>query len=145
MLSCNGDSGWQPSEPICHDSEMRRPTIFVLVLLALVAVACSDGNDVESGGTTTTIDVSVTSQTETFALVFTIQINVPTTGDYEFFTNSDDGSILYIDGSVVVDNDGLHGPASVANSTTLTAGLHDLRVEFFEKGGGEVLGSFADD
>jgi YVTN family beta-propeller protein len=90
-------------------------------------------------GTSTTIDVLVTSQTETFALVFTIQINVPTTGDYEFFTNSDDGSILYIDGSVVVDNDGLHGAASVANSTTLNAGLHDLRVEFFEKSGGEVL------
>jgi len=35
---------------------MRRPTIFVVVLLALVAVACSDGNDVGSGGTTTTID-----------------------------------------------------------------------------------------
>ena len=35
---------------------MRRPTILVLVLLALVAAACSNGNGVESGGTTTTID-----------------------------------------------------------------------------------------
>jgi YVTN family beta-propeller protein len=90
-------------------------------------------------GTSTTIDVSVTSQTETFALVFTIQIDVPTTGDYEFYTNSDDGSVLYIDGAVVVDNDGLHAPVSVANLTTLSAGQHLLRVEFFEKGGGQIL------
>ncbi len=90
-------------------------------------------------GTSPVISLSVTSQTETFGLVFTIQIDVPTSGDYEFYTNSDDGSILYIDGNVVVDNDGLHAPRSVANLTTLAAGLHTLRVEFFEKGGGQVL------
>ncbi|MDH4016915.1 MAG: PA14 domain-containing protein, partial [Actinomycetota bacterium] len=94
---------------------------------------------IETGGTSPTIGVSVTSETNYFGLVFTNQINVPTSGDYEFYTNSDDGSILYIDGQVVVDNDGLHGPRTVANSVTLTAGLHDLRVEFFEKGGGEVI------
>ncbi len=94
---------------------------------------------IETGGTSPTIGVSVTSETNYFGLVFTHQVNVPTTGDYEFYTNSDDGSILYIDGQVVVDNDGLHAPRTVANSVTLTAGLHDLRVEFFEKGGGEVI------
>ncbi len=90
-------------------------------------------------GTSTAISLSVTTEVETFALVFTIQIDVPTTGDYEFYTNSDDGSILYVDGNIVVDNDGLHAPVSVASLTTLTAGLHTLRVEFFEKGGGQVL------
>ncbi len=90
-------------------------------------------------GTSTVIEEAVTTLTEDFGLVFTIQIDVPTTGDYEFYTRSDDGSILYVDGAPVVNNDGLHAPATVANSVTLSAGLHDLRVEFFERSGGEVL------
>jgi YVTN family beta-propeller protein len=92
-----------------------------------------------ASGQSSTIRLTVTSQTDTFGLVFTNSLQVPTTGDYEFFTNSDDGSRLYIDGQLVVDNDELHGPLVVANSVTLSAGEHTLRVEFFEKTGGEVL------
>jgi YVTN family beta-propeller protein len=90
-------------------------------------------------GQSATIGVSVTTQVDTFGLVFTRALNAPTAGAYEFFTNSDDGSRLYIDGSLVVDNDGLHGPRVIANTVNLTAGAHTLRVEFFEKTGGEVL------
>ncbi len=90
-------------------------------------------------GQSSTISLGVTSQTDTFALVFTNTLNAPTTGEYEFFTNSDDGSRLYIDGSLVVDNDGLHGARVRTGATTLTAGTHTLRVEFFEKTGGQVL------
>ena len=75
-------------------------------------------------GTSSTISLGVTSQTDTFALVSEIQINVPTAGDYEFFTNSDDGSILYIDGGIVVDNDGLHGPVNVAGSAGGDPAMH---------------------
>ena len=90
-------------------------------------------------GQSTTISVSVTSQTETFGLVFTQTLNVPTAGTYEFYTNSDDGSRLYIDDVLVVDNDGLHAPRVVIGARTLSAGAHSLRVEFFENSGGQVL------
>jgi YVTN family beta-propeller protein len=89
--------------------------------------------------TSTSIGVGVTSQTDTFALAFTNTLNVPTSGDYEFMTNSDDGSRVYIDGALVVDNDGLHAPAVVVGSVSLAAGTYALRVEFFENQGGEVL------
>lgn len=90
-------------------------------------------------GQSSTIGVSVTTETDFFGLVFTHNLNVPTAGDYEFMTNSDDGSRLYIDGILVVDNDGLHGPTVQINTVTLSAGSHPLRVEFFEKGGGQVI------
>lgn len=63
-----------------------------------------------ASGTTATIGTGVTGLADNFALVFTNTLQVPTTGVYEFYTNSDDGSKLYIDGVVVVDNDGLHAP-----------------------------------
>jgi hypothetical protein len=46
---------------------------------------------------------------------------------------------VIIDGDVVVDNDGLHGPLEIAGTTTLSAGPHALEIQFFEKTGGEVL------
>ena len=51
---------------------------------------------------------------------------------YAFTLNSDDGSLLFIDGSLVVDNGGAHGPSTVGDSTFLTAGLHPFTVQFFE-------------
>lgn len=90
-------------------------------------------------GQSPTLSLAVTSETETFGLVFTNTIVAPTAGAYEFFTTSDDGSRLYIDGELVVDNDGLHSPGTVIGLRTLSAGSHSLRVEFFEKGGGQAL------
>jgi len=61
---------------------------------------------------------------------------VETTGTYTFTLDSDDGSMLYIDGGLVVDNAGAHPPAVVSDSTALTAGMHHFNVEFFEDFGG---------
>ena len=74
-----------------------------------------------------------------FAFTYAGYINIPTTGDYTFYTSSDDGSRLLIDGALVVDNDGLHGTTEKSGSVSLTAGAHAIQVEFFEQAGGEVL------
>jgi hypothetical protein len=57
-------------------------------------------------------------------------------GVYIFTLDSDDGSLLYIDGSLVVDNGGAHSPLVISDSAFLTAGKHSFRVEFFEDFGG---------
>lgn len=63
-------------------------------------------------------------------------LNVASAGNYLFSLNSDDGSMLYIDGSLVVNNGGPHGPQTISNSTFLSAGSYAFRVEFFEDFGG---------
>ena len=40
--------------------------------------------------------------------------------------NSDDGSILWIDGNKVIDNDGVHAPVVKTAEIYLTAGVHDF-------------------
>jgi hypothetical protein len=57
-------------------------------------------------------------------------------GTYAFTLNSDDGSLLFIDGILVVDNGGPHAPQIVTGSTLLTAGSHPFEVQFFEDFGG---------
>ncbi len=66
-------------------------------------------------------------------------LNVPAAGNYEFRLTSDDGSRLVIDDTVVIDHDGLHGAEPKEGTVALDAGFHDLRVEYFENGGDNVL------
>jgi alpha-L-fucosidase len=58
---------------------------------------------------------------------------------YTFALTSDDGSRLFIDGEVVVDNDGLHGAEERRGDIALAAGWHAIRVEWFNKSGGAEL------
>jgi len=53
-------------------------------------------------------------------------------GEYTFYTTSDDGSTLEIDGRVVVDNGGVHGAVLRAGTLAMTRGLHQIRVRFFQ-------------
>jgi len=74
-----------------------------------------------------------------FGFEYTGYINVPERGMYTFYTESDDGSRLYIGDKVVVDNDGLHGMGEKRGLMPLEAGLHPIRVLYFERDGGEGL------
>lgn len=66
-------------------------------------------------------------------------LTVPADGEYVFRLTSDDGSRLSVDGAVVVDHDGLHGEEPKDGAVTLTSGVHELFVEFFEAGYGQRL------
>jgi hypothetical protein len=69
---------------------------------------------------------------EEFGAQFLGILSVPIAGSYTFTLVSDDGSQLFIDGALVVNNGGAHGPATVPADALLTAGLHPFRVDFYE-------------
>jgi predicted alpha/beta superfamily hydrolase len=61
-------------------------------------------------------------------------------GYYDIALNSDDGSRLYIDSRLIINNDGLHGSDDwPVYRMYLKKGYHSIRVDFFEKNGGEVI------
>lgn len=70
-----------------------------------------------------------------FGFRYFAQIEVPETGDYNFFLTSKDGSKLLIDDDVVIDNDGIHESITKNDSVYLNAGLHRIEVQFFKKTG----------
>ncbi len=84
-------------------------------------------------------DVALRQRDDYFALRFTGYIDIKTAGTYTFYTNSDDGSKLYIDGALVVDNDGLHGTQDRSGSVALIAGKHLIGVGYFDKIGSHAL------
>ncbi|MCY3023148.1 MAG: PA14 domain-containing protein [Planctomycetota bacterium] len=77
-----------------------------------------------------------TDLVDQFFIRWTGVIKIEKDGKYKFFTNSDDGSKLSIDGKVVVDNDGDHGMEEKEGEVELKAGNHDIKIEFYENGGG---------
>jgi len=66
-------------------------------------------------------------------------LTVSSAGNYEFRLTSDDGSRLVIDDAEVIDNDGLHGEESKEGTVALDAGVHDLRVEYFDNTNDNIL------
>jgi large repetitive protein len=93
-----------------------------------------------STGMTTSIDVTIPNRGSQWAATYTGFINIPVTGNYTFYTSSDDGSAMYIDGHLVVNNDGLHGTQEVSGTlNNLAAGPHAIQVQYFQNGGGQVL------
>lgn len=61
------------------------------------------------------------------------------TGNYSFRLWSDDGSLLYVNNEQVIDNDGYHGVEVREITLHLEEGYHDLRIGFFQGGGGKFL------
>ena len=62
-------------------------------------------------------------------------IQVPAAGDYRFYTVSDDGSKLLIDGTSVLTNDGIHPMTEKSGGITLPAGRHAITVLYFNATG----------
>ncbi len=74
--------------------------------------------------------------------IMTGQVQAPVDGVYNFAANSDDGSLIYIDGQLLVNNNGLHGDTKIGADVTLTAGYHDIAIMYNEQGGGANLTVF---
>ena len=74
-----------------------------------------------------------------FAAVLTGVLPVYEQGWYSFWTTSDDGSQLYVNGVHVVNNGGLHGARKHGGTIRLARGYHFMKVDFFENHGGAYL------
>jgi hypothetical protein len=76
---------------------------------------------------------------EHYGLEFSGFIEISTEGEYTFFTSSDDGSRLVIDGTEVVNNDGRHATLEKSGRRWLKPGRHPISVTFFQAAGGQAL------
>lgn len=68
---------------------------------------------------------------------------VSKTGRYPFALTSDDGSRVYIDGQLALDNGDPHGPETTLAIVRLTAGYHPFVLNFWEDGTGASGVDFA--
>jgi alpha-L-rhamnosidase len=79
---------------------------------------------------------------QNFALVFSGYIQIDHGGEFFFYTNSNDGSQLFINNKRVVDNDGEHGAKEMSGRIHLDAGRHPIKVTYFQSGGSKVVSAY---
>jgi len=80
----------------------------------------------------------VTDRVDWFVIEYNGRFWIQQAGDYDFSLSSDDGSKLYIDGKLVINNDGLHSVEERTGSATLKTGVHRIRVSYFQGPGDGV-------
>jgi len=92
-----------------------------------------------SGGTTNRFDAKLSKKEENYAIRFHGYLEIPSDGIYTFYVHSDDGSLLRLGSTLVVNNDGIHGGQEQSGSISLKKGKHAFSVEYFQGGGGAEL------
>ncbi len=74
-----------------------------------------------------------------YGIEYSVYIKIPAEGIYTFYTTSDDGSKLFVDGKVIVNNDGLHGDVQQSGEAALEKGFHKIKLLYFQGQGGYSL------
>lgn len=89
--------------------------------------------------TTETLRVNWPWRDEPFSVRWDGWLLVSEDATYRFGSMSDDGSWVYVDEELVVDNGGRHEGRMAVGQRRLSEGLHRVRVDYFEAGGGAEL------
>ena len=75
----------------------------------------------------------VTDRFEWFAIEYRGTFSVKESGEYTFRTVSDDGSKLFVDQTLVVNNDGVHPTSSRSGKIQLEANkVYRIRIQYFQ-------------
>jgi fibronectin type 3 domain-containing protein len=126
-----------PPPPVTCTDTQYRAEYFAGTDLAgdPVAVRCEAAIDNDWGtGTPAGVDGL---DADAFSVRWT-QSRVFVAGTYDFTVEADDGIRTFVDGAQVLEDWSRHGPRVRTAQQTLTAGRHEIVVEYFEAGGGAV-------
>ncbi|HKX26726.1 MAG TPA: PA14 domain-containing protein [Blastocatellia bacterium] len=75
---------------------------------------------------------------DNFSIRWTRTVNFTVAGTYRFTMTGDDGVRLYVDGQLRIDKFIDQGPTTYTADISLTAGTHQLRMDYYEAGGGAL-------
>jgi hypothetical protein len=70
-----------------------------------------------------------------FSARWTGRFNFATTGSYEFTARVDDGIRVWVDGSSIIKSWKNQGATTYKATVVLSAGTHEVKVEYYERGG----------
>ena len=90
-------------------------------------------------GTTDNFRIDLFDTADHFAYDFHALFDAPEKAVYKFRLRSDDGAQLFIDGRMIIDNDGSHSANFVVGKVALEKGLHRIEIKYFEDYMGQEL------
>src|SRR5207302_10743671 len=94
---------------------------------------------VKSGLTPNFSLTGLANRSTQYALQWTGLVYAPAAATYTFYTNSDDGSKLWVGGQLVVNNDGKHAATEKSGQIILDTGWHSFQLGYLQASGGATL------
>ena len=85
-------------------------------------------------GVLTTFNVDAIKDQRSFGYNLEGYLNVPETGVYTFWLEANDGAVLYLNGKLIIDNDGGHRAQVLDSKIGLKKGWHPIKVDYFQQG-----------
>ena len=98
-----------------------------------------ESRQITSRGKTDSINIGFRNREEDFGFVFDGFIKIEQDGVYSFYLESDDGSQLFINDMLIVNNGGVHGMEVKKGDIALAKGFHKIRIYYFQGTGGNGL------
>ncbi|UEG52538.1 family 20 glycosylhydrolase [Mucilaginibacter daejeonensis] len=119
----------------------KRPGVkYELVAGLFTSTGQLDGARVLDTGVVKTFNTAAFKKANrTFGVTYEGYFNVDADGKYIFSTQSDDGSVIFIDDQLVVDNDGKHSLYEQPGEVLLQKGMHKFTLKYFEAGAFSTL------
>jgi len=74
-----------------------------------------------------------------FAIEYIGYIKIEQDGNYNFYVSSNDGTKLFVNDILIVDNDGVHGTFEKTGQGKLSPGMHPFKLQYFDGGGSQSL------
>jgi len=81
-------------------------------------------------------NVATSGRADEVGAVFSGFVRVPADGIYTFTLGSDDGSRMFLHGEKIIESDRQQNFEEASYVAALKAGLHPVRIDYFENGGG---------
>jgi predicted alpha-1,2-mannosidase len=85
-------------------------------------------------GILSTFNVDAIKDQRSFGYQLAGYLKVPETGVYTFSLEANDGAILYLNGKLIIDNDGGHRAQVLDSKIGLKRGWHPIKVDYFQQG-----------
>jgi hypothetical protein len=93
-----------------------------------------------SSGIVYGIDLQTIPRREDYvAVIFEGYLEIPVSGEYTFYLSANDGSVLYLDHRLVIDNAGYSGKKSSTGKINLSKGRKKIKILYFENSGSESI------
>lgn len=94
----------------------------------------------EFTGTVNNVTLAPRTQEDFFNFSFSGYVDILTEGPYIFRLTSNDGSRLFIDGALAIENNGVHGNVTKLSDTLmLSKGPHQMELHYFDYAGSQTL------
>ena len=110
------------------------------------------GDPIDPIGELNNFNVGASANTDDYMYRYIGLLSVATAGNYSFWGDGDDGVVIFVDGVLVANFDGLHGGegenwdglgdpgfGKTVAPIALSAGPHLIEVFFYERGGGDFV------